>query len=244
MNPLKRKCFVFLILMIAMSTALGCVPKTYRKHQQFDTNCKLINNYCLIKPDVEICEISAGGVKEIRDDWCAEGLENVVAALQKTLAQKNVNYKRITADEDFKKEVEDIRALYRAVSQSIRLHAIGGGPHAFPDKLKSFDYSIGPINTVLDTYDCNALIVVYGTDEISTSGRKALMALGAVAGAFTGVTIMPRAGMTTVNFSLIDSDGNILWYTSKAQGGYDLRKPESAHKLIDAVVADYPQCVK
>jgi len=114
----------------------------------------------------------------------------------------------------------------------------------FPEKVKSFDYSIGPIDTILARYGCNALIVVYGTDEISTSGRKALMALGTIAGAFTGTVLVPMGGMTTVNFALIDANGNILWYTSRAEGGYDLRKPESALKLINHVIADYPKCAQ
>lgn len=244
MSAVKLKQFSLLIFIISISILISCAPKTYKTHPQFGTNCKLIKSYCLIKPDVEICEISAGGVKEIRDDWCEQGLENVVAALQKTLDLKKVNYKRIIIDDDFKKEIEDIRALYRAVSQSIRLHAIGPGPHVFPEKTASFDYSVGPIDTILDRYNCDALIIVYGTDQISTGGRKALMALGAIAGAFTGVVVMPVAGMTTINFAVIDQGGNILFYTSKAGGGYDLRKPESALSLVNQVVTEYPECKK
>ncbi len=244
MRELKLKQFVPLIFMLTIFVLFGCAPKTYKTHPQFNTNCKLIKSYCLIKPDVEICEISAGGVTEIRDDWCAQGLENVVGALEKTLDLKKVNYKRITIDDDFKKEIEDIQALYRAVSQSIRLHAIGPGPYVFPDKAASFDYSVGPIDTILDRYDCDALIIVYGTDAISTGGRKALMALGVLAGAFTGVVVMPAGGITTINFALIDEGGNILYYTSKAGGGFDLRKPESALSLVNQVIADYPECKK
>lgn len=242
MSDLKLKRFVFLIFILSISILIGCAPKTYRTNPQFNTNCQSIKHYCLIKPDVEICEISAGGVKEKRDDWCAQGLKNVVAALEKALDLKDVKFKPITIDDDLKKEAEDIRALYRAVSQSIRLHAIGSGPFVFPDKAAKFDYSIGPINTILDRYDCDALITVYATDAISTGGRKALMALGAIAGAFTGVMIMPAGGMTTINIALIDEGGNILYYSSKAGGGYDFRDPESALNFVDQTLADYPEC--
>lgn len=244
MTYLKLKHVSFMILIVSTCTLLSCAPKTYKTHPQFDTNCKLIKSYCLVEPDVEICEISAGGVTEIRDDWCKQGLDNVVAALQKTLDMKKVNYKRITIDDEFKQEIEDVRALYKAVSQSIRLHAIGPGPYVFPDKVKIFDYSVGPINPILDRYDCDALIIVYGTDAISTGGRKALMALGAIAGAFTGVVIMPAGGITTINFALIDEGGNVLYYTSKAGGGFDLRNPESAMSLVNQVMAEYPECAK
>lgn len=244
MGVIKLKQFSMVIFIAYIFVLLGCAPKTYKLHPQFNTNCQLIKSYCLVKPDVEICEISAGGIKEKRDDWCAQGLENVVAALQKTLDLKNVNYKPITIDDDLKKEIEDIQALYRAVSMSIRMHAIGPGPYVFPDKSASFDYSIGPINAISDRYDCDALIIVYGTDEISTGGRQALMALGAIAGAFTGVVVMPAGGLTTINFALIDENGEILYYTSKAGGGFDLRKPESALSLVNQVITDYPECKK
>ena len=244
MSGSKLKQRVFLIFIGSVFVLMGCAPKTYKTNPQFSTNCKLIKSYCLIKADVEICEISAGGVKEIRDDWCAQGLENVMTALRKTLELKAVNYKPITIDDDLKKEIEDIQALYRAVSLSIRVHAIGEGPHIFPDKAKTFDYSIGPINTVLDRYDCDAVIIVYGTDDISTGGRKALMALGAIAGAFTGVVVMPAGGITTINFALIDQEGNILYYSSKAEGGYDLRDPASALSFVNKVIEDYPGCEK
>ena len=242
MSDLKLKPFVILIFVLSISVLISCAPKTYKINPQFNTNCKLIKHYCLVKPDVEICEISAGGVKEKRDDWCAQGMKNVTAALKKSLDLKNVNFKPITIDDDLKNETEDIQALYRAVSQSIRLHAIGPGPFVFPDKTAKFDYSIGPINTILDRYDCDALITVYGTDAISTGGRKALMALGAIAGAFTGVVVMPAGGMTTINFALIDENGNILYYSSKAEGGYDFRDPESALNFVDKALADYPEC--
>lgn len=244
MKQIKLRRLLLLSLPAAVFAVTACAPKFFAKHTRFNESCKKIGSYCLVKPEVEICEISAGGVVEIRDDWCARGLENVVGALQETLDQKGVAYRRVSLDADFKKEAAEIRALYRAVSQSIRTHALGTGPHVFPEKTKSFDYSIGPIDEILKKYGCDGLIIVYGTDQVSTSGRKALMALSAIAGAFTGVVIVPVGGMTTVNFALVDGDGNILWYNSKIEEGYDLRNPDSALKLIRNVVADYPQCKK
>ncbi|MBT8340977.1 MAG: hypothetical protein HKP58_18860 [Desulfatitalea sp.] len=232
---------VVLVLMFTVSFGYGCSPATYKIHPEFNQRCQKIGSYCLIKPDVEICQISAGGVREVRDDWCELGLANVIAALEKTLTQKEVVFKDIVVEGRMDETADEIRALYRAVSYSIRVHAIGG-PNVFPDKASNFDYAIGPIDDFLNVYGCDALIIVYGSDEVSSGGRKAVAVLGLLAGAFTGVAATPRGAITAINFATIDADGNILWYNSKAEGGYDLRSKDSTQQLIDNVLAEYPRC--
>jgi hypothetical protein len=107
--------------------------------------------------------------------------------------------------------------------------------------MKNFDYSIGPIDKILQKHGTDALIFVYGFDEISTGGRKALQAAGIIAGALTGVVVLPRSGFTVINAAIVDPSGAVLWYNVKgSQGGYDLRNPESATNFIRSVLSDYP----
>jgi hypothetical protein len=193
----------------------------------------------LLSPDIKIYEFTAGGVRELRDDWCSKGRENVQGALIECLREKPLEVKPITFDQEMEEEMQDIYALYRAVSTSINTHTYGD--FKFPGKMKIFDYSIGSIDKILQKHGTDALIFVYGFDEISTGGRKALQAAGIVAGALTGVVVIPRSGFTVVNVALVDPSGAILWYNIKgSQGGYDLRTPESATKFIRAVLSDYP----
>lgn len=227
----------FVVLMV------GCAPKAYRKTPRFDEFCGGIVAYGLVAPDVEICEITTGGVREIRDDWCDLGEQNVQEALNAALKARGVPFTNVEIDDNTRAEIEDVRALYRAVSQSIRIHTYG--PHAFPEKVKDFDYSVGPIEWIRDKWNCDALVFAYGTDEISTGGRKTLMALGVIAGAFTGTAIVPRSGITAVNVAVVDSSGQILWYGSKAsRGGHDLRDPASAFNLIGSLMEDFPKCAR
>lgn len=239
----QKKSWELLAVLCLLCIAFGCAPKAYRAHPQLEVRAKNVNNPGLIRPDIDICELTAGGVRELRDDWCEIGETCVLRAMVQDLREKEIRVKTLTVGKDIEKEMEDIQALYRAVSLSIHLHTYG--PHLFPEKKKNFEYSIGPIDTLLQKFGADALIFVYGFDEISTTGRKALQAVSIIAGAFTGVVIMPRSGITTLSIALVEESGTILWYCIKgSQGGYDLRKAKSASKLVEDVLCNFPRLGK
>jgi len=219
--------------------AFGCASVTsYRAHPEFEMRTKDTKISGLLTPDIKIYEFTAGGVRELRDDWCTKGTENVQAALIQCFQEKPLEIKPVAIDEEMEEEMQDIYALYRAVSTSINTHTYG--EFKFPEKMRNFDYSIGPIDKILQKHGIDALIFVYGFDEISTGGRKALQVAGIIAGALTGVVVIPRSGITVINASVVDPSGAILWYNIKAsEGGYDLRDPQSATKFIRAVLSDY-----
>jgi hypothetical protein len=233
--------YLFLLLCLCLLWgAFGCASVApYRAHPEFEMRTKNIKISGLLSPDIKIYEFTAGGVRELRDDWCAQGRENIQGALIQCFQEKTLEIKPITMDKEMEEEMEDIYALYRAVSISINTHTYGD--FKFPEKMKNFDYSIGPIDKIMQKHSTDALIFVYGFDEISTGGRKALQAVGVIAGALTGVVVIPRSGITVVSAAMVDPSGTILWYNIKgSQGGYDLRNPESSANLIRAILADYP----
>jgi len=241
----QKKSLGSLVLFAALCLlllAFGCAP-AYRVHSQLDVRAEDINDPGLISPDVKIYELTAGGIRELRDDWSGKGCTCLTTSIAETLKEKEVELETLIVDKDVEQEMDDIQALYRAVSLSIQLHTCG--PHVFPEKKKNFDYSIGSIERILQKCGSDALIFVYGSDEISTVGRKALQAVAIVAGGLTGTVIIPRSGITSVSVALIEESGTILWYGMKSsEGGYDLRKPESASKLMKAVLSNFPRLGK
>ena len=240
-NPKKFR--ELLAVLCLLFIAFGCAPKAYRAHPQLEIRAKNVKHPGLVRPDIDICELTAGGVRELRDDWCEIGETCVLRAMVENLRAKEIKIETLELGKDIEKEMEEIQALYRAVSLSIQLHTYG--PYLFPEKKKNFEYSIGPIDGILQKFEADALIFVYGIDEISTAGRKALKAASVVVGAFTGVVIMPRSGMTILSVALVEAPGTILWYCIKSsQGGYDLRKPESASDLVENVLRDFPRLGK
>lgn len=235
----SKKSFIFVLGLCLFFLAVGCAPITKTVHPEFEVRLKDIKTTGLLSPDIKIYELTAGGVRELRDDWCVKGKENVQKATMECLGERPLEIKPITIDKESEEEMEEIYALYRAVSTSINLHT--QGDNKFPEKVKNFDYSIGSIENILKRYEVDSLMLVNGFDEISSSGRQALKAAGIIAGALTGVVIIPRSGITIISVSLLDPSGAILWYNIKgSQGGYDLRNPESATKFVREILSDYP----
>lgn len=239
----RQQALGFFIIFYLSFTTLGYAAEiSSRSHPEL-RHTKDIKVVGFLTPDIKIYELTAGGVRELRDDWSTIGKENVMNALIKGLKEKQLEIKTLTVEKDLQDELEDIQALYRAVATSIRLHTYG--EHSFPEKQKNFDYSIGSIENILTKYGVNALIFVYGRDEISTGGRKALTAAGVIAGALTGVVVIPRAGTTAVSVALVNKSGSILWFNVKGSGaGYDLREPESTSEFITEMLSDFPKFEK
>ena len=218
----------------------GCASlSAYHVHPEFETRSKQIHKAGVLSPDIKIYELTAGGVREMRDDWCKTGKENVAQAAGDCFRERLVEVKIIPVDKETEEELEDILALYRAVSTSILSHTYG--EHPFPDKSKRFEYSVGPIDSLLKRWDSDALVVIIGSDEISSSGRKALTAAAMVISALNGVVMVPGGGLTVVSAGVVDPSGDILWYNVKgSHGGYDLRNPESTKKLLMSIFSDFP----
>jgi hypothetical protein len=242
---IQKMHFFRVILVFVMSAAFSCMSaadsfsESARTHPELEKRFKGASIAALIPPDVKVYELSAGGVSELRDDWCEVGRKNVVDAVKKSCGDKRIDVKEVAVDKDMEEELEEVLALYRAVSVSIGLHVYG--QFIFPDKVQRFDYSVGPIDNLLRRFGADYLMIVYGLDEISTAGRKALSAAATVIAAMAGVIIVPQRGVTLVSAALVDSSGAILWFNIKGgRGGFDLRDCDSAASIVSSLLAELP----
>ncbi len=236
------KKIIFSIILAVFSINVGCVSQQYRVNPEFRALSREIRNPILVLPKVEVYELTAGGVREPKQEWSNIGLENVTAAVLQNL--QGIKYQIMDKElsPEMEEKLEDLRSLYGAVSHSIELHAMNGqSPHIFPTKIQNFDYSIGPIDDILKELEADGIIMICGSDEVSTGGRQALMAAGILASAVTGSYGALRSGITRVNASIIGANGKIIWYSSKITSGrHDLRSRESVDNLIQQLFADFP----
>ncbi len=229
-------CVIFMLFSI-----IGCAPSSYRVHPEIDTSMRNIKTIGIIPADIRVYELSAGDVEDLRDDWSDQGRENVMKATLAGLKNHNIQARSLAIRKGYESEMEDIQALYWAVSDSILYYTYS--ERGIPEKRKNFVYSVGPMKKFLDAHGVDAVLLVNGYDEISTGGRKALRALSMVTGIITGVT--KRAGMTGMSAALVDKSGLVLWYNINVQeGGYDLRDADSAKGIVKLVLRDFPETIK
>lgn len=242
---MRRQSGPLLALLLLLTAGCVATPEWYRRYQEpyrshpdLARRTKAVRVVGLLPPDIKIYELSAGGVTDLRDDWSATGRETVVRALGEVFKQRGIALKPLAVDKEMQGSIEDLTALYRAVSYSIVEHTYKTFP--FQTKLENFDYSVGPVDDMLRRYQADAFLLVFGIDEISTAGRKALRGVGLVLGSVTGQPVLSQ-GTTALNIALVDRSGAILWYKISGQdGGYDLRDAKSAKAFVQQLVADFP----
>lgn len=227
------------VLLFAMAT--GCAPALQSNRAELDARAHKIRNVLMLPPDTKICELSAGGVREQRDDWCATGRKNVEKAIIENLSRWNINVKVLQVSADLQNEVDDIKALYEAVKDSMYTHAYywkGQNPNFFPDRLKNFDYTVGSLEKLLKKQKAEGLLLVQAEDEISSSGRKALR----VVQALNPFGTAQRSGTTEIEIALTDRKGDILWnYYVYDSGGYDLRDQDSTRAFVKELLGEFPR---
>lgn len=197
-----------------------------------------IRSIGLIPPSVRIFEISAGGVREYKEDWSAKGKENLTKSLQDHFQEKLFVIKTDTLDNNVKADLDDVLALYRMVIGSYLLQF--DSEQGFPVKQDFSEYVLGPLDNLFDALNVDALVIVKGVDEISTAGRKTMIAVGMLAAIALGTGGVPHPGVAGMDIGFIDRSGAVLWYKLGGLSGNDFRDPKGASKITEEILFDFP----
>ena len=245
--------------MLILAIATGCAP-AFRAHPQLQEKVTSIKTVAIMPTSVRVYQLAVGGDTQLMDDLTGAATQHVARAIEEKLKGytgwvftpfpspsailETGGDLTVTGVKD---EVEGTQALFEAVSASVLLHTyepkVRDAPdQTFPEKLKNFDYSLGPdVERLAKLANANALLFVSGIDHISTGGRKALMALaillqaaahaavraapglGGASGGFSVAPppsaympipmVAPHWGNTSLSVALVDGGtGAILWY--------------------------------
>lgn len=233
---MKPSIFIFLVLILS-----GCAaPQKYAVNPAF-ANASPAHKpakVLLLPANINVMEISAGGVVEKVDAWEAQAKSNIRQSLLKlTGSGQNFNLVELPEISATEKEaIDQYLAFYELVGGDAFIFGRSADP-AWQHKKSNFDYTLGDgLRFLKQKTGADAALFVVGSDQISTGGRKAAMVLGAM----VGVAI--PAGMTFVSIGLVDLDsGNILWLNYDLGGGHwDIRDPSDTDKLVANILKDYP----
>ena len=133
----------------------------------------------LMPVDVELFEISAGGVIEPRADWTAAATKNIMADLRARKVKLGARATEITGEQD--EAIEALNNLHGAVSRAIVVHHFGR--LKLPTKDGKLDWTLGPDAAKLrEKSGADYALFTWVRDSYASAERKAMMVVGALLG--------------------------------------------------------------
>lgn len=230
--PIFKSTLLFVCLI-----CIGCATTSYKAtppSPNLPENARVL----LMPLDVQLFELTAGGLQEPKADWTAAAENHVHTALENFLSQKKdtvLRYERPQDNPEKSRMNEQLMKLHEAVGNSIMIHTYFAG-YNLPTKKDSFDWSLGSgIQRINERYDAHAALFIFIRDSYASRGRKAAMVLGALA----GITI--TGGFQTGFASLVDlQTGDILWFGRLFRQTGDLRTPGPAYEAVSQLLLGIP----
>ena len=186
----------------------------------------------LMPADVELFEISAGGIGEPRADWTAAASKNIMGDLRARKQKLGARATEITDDQD--EAVEALNGLHGAVARAIVVHHFGG--LHLPTKDGKLDWTLGPDAAKLrEKSGADYALFTWVRDSYASAERKAMMVVGALLG------VGMAGGVQQAYASLVDlRTGQVVWFNRIVRGTGDLREPEPAAETLTALLTGFP----
>lgn len=228
-----------LLLACALPLAVQAADTPHWVHYKLlQSNPKLPKKVVVLPVNVEVMEVTAGGVKEEVPEWSAKASKNVFkslsAAIGKEPTLKEVRAPKLSGESAA--VVDEHMALYKLVVNT-------ASSTTWQHKIRRFDYGIGPGLTKLrNMTGADAAVMVYGRDYVSTAGRKAKAVAGniPIINIFTGPP--PELGHSYIHIGVVDlRTGDLLWMNSEYRdGASNLQDYEDANDIIKTIFEWYP----
>lgn len=183
----------------------------------------------LMPVDIELYEISGGGVLEPKADWTSAAQKHVRNAYR--ARKEKLGLQVIELEDDTSEEVLELNRLHDAVGGAIVGHHFG--ILALPTKGEKLDWSLGEgVSYVRQKTGADYALFTVVRDSYASSDRKAAM----VVAALFGVGIAP-GGMQFGFCSLVDlRTGQIVWANRVMRPTGDLRTAEPAQETVDLML--------
>lgn len=232
------------VLLLAATVAMlaACAPMaTQRQAAQLGREAGRDPVIVVMPLDVELSELTAGGLEEPRAEWTTAALEHMRAALEteaKHYRVKLVDYQPDRGTPEDQATSLELLRLHRAVGGSVLVHRYLPGLQ-LPTKGEKFDWSLGPAvaaiarNHATDERPADYALFLFVRDSYASAGRVAIMVVAAIAG--VGIPGGAQVGFASV----VDlKTGDIVWFNRLVRGHGDLRTPDAAAETVKALVSD------
>jgi hypothetical protein len=185
--------------------------------------------------DVELSQLTAGGMEEPQAEWTEAAYKHMRAALEEEAKARNVTLVDFDPDRGEPADRETslaLVALHRAVGASVLTYQYA--QPGLPSKQGKFDWSLGPeVASISRSHKGDYALFLFVRDSYATAGRVALIAVAALLGA--GIPGGSQIGFA----SLVDlQTGDIVWFNRLVRASGDLRTPAAAAETVKLLVSD------
>lgn len=236
---MHTKAYRLLAAVFACFVLAGCVTTSHTQITALERPEAKQPRILLMPLDVELSELSAGGVPEAKADWTEAANKHMETALQAINAERNlqlVPYDEEKLSAAKRDEIIQLLKLHGIVGNSILLHQYIQ-PFALPTKAGKFDWSLGPaVRHLREETGADYALFFWVRDSYSSGGRVAVIMLGALLG--VGV----QGGVQVGFASLVDlNSGNIVWFNRLARPTGDLRNEPAARETTLVLLSGLPK---
>lgn len=228
---LRRSAVVAVLVLLA-----GCAAPVQRQAPELHREPGKLPRIVVMPLDVELAELTAGGVLEPQSEWTDAALKHMHAALEVEAKHYEVKLVDFASDRGTPEEqalsLELVR-LHRAVGGAVLVHQYLEG-QALPSKGGKLDWSLGPaVASIARAHEADYALFLFVRDSYASAGRVAVMVIGALLGASV-------SGGAQVGFaSVVDlKTGDIVWFNRLVRPQGDLRTPEAAEETVRTLVSD------
>jgi hypothetical protein len=217
-----------------LAVLAGCATPVHRQAQELRREAGKTPTIVVMPLDVELSQLTAGGLQEPHAEWTEAAHKHMRAALDEVARSHQVKLIEFQAERgapaDRETSLELVR-LHRAVGGAVLLHQY---VFPLPSKDGKFDWSLGPsVAAISRTHEADYALFLFVRDSYATAGRVAVIVIGALLGA--GVPGGAQIGFASV----VDlKTGDIVWFNRLARPQGDLRTPEAAAETVRALVVD------
>jgi len=222
---------------VLLAVLAGCAtPAVQRQTPELHREAGKSPRIIVMPLDVELSQLTAGGMREPQSEWTEAALKHMRAALEDEARLRKVQLIDFQADRGSATDREtslDLVKLHRAVGGAVFVHQYLPN-FALPSKDGKLDWSLGPsVAAIARSHDADYALFIYVRDSYATAGRVAVIVVGALLGA-------GAAGGSQIGFaSVVDlKTGDIVWFNRLVRRHGDLRTPEAAAETVKALVAD------
>lgn len=197
----------------------------------------------VVEPDIELSEVTAGGMAEPRRDWSEAARRRYPAAVGERLAAAGVDRRPdfdVPDDLPAGSRLGQVLRLNEAVALSIAYHARPGSELA--TKGDRLDWSLGAgVAELRAASGADYALFTYVRDSYASDGRKALRVLGLLAGVAFGGVVDIGGGRQVGVATLVDlRDGRVVWFNRITRQSGDLRDEAGARATADELLQGLP----